>query len=114
MLYITALSAPSSAFEILITIRRSLPACNVPCHAPVRSCASKELFGHKARAAINTSTFDFMGTTSTSALVFILVDVPGSDHSRGLGGITATHGKVPFFLIGRLKTLSPDVTYSVC
>src|SRR5438876_1467532 len=37
-----------------------------------------------------------------------------TDHRRGFGGITATHGNVPFFLIGRRKTLLPDVTYSVC
>ena len=28
--------------------------------------------------------------------------------------MTATHGNVPFFLIGRRNTLSPEVTYSVC
>ena len=37
-----------------------------------------------------------------------------ADHRRGFGGITGTQGKVPFFLIGRRKTLSPEVTYSVC
>src|SRR5579872_3520008 len=34
----------------------------------------------------------------------------GCRYSRGLGGITATHGKVPFFLMGRRNTLSPAVT----
>src|SRR5262245_53802217 len=35
-------------------------------------------------------------------------------HSLGRGGITETQGNVPFFLMGRLNTLSPAVTYSVC
>ena len=38
----------------------------------------------------------------------------GVHYSRGFGGITGDHGNVPFFLIGRRKTLSPEVTYSVC
>jgi len=36
----TAFRPPSAAYEILITVRRSLPAFNVPCQVPVMSCAN--------------------------------------------------------------------------
>src|ERR1700722_2632700 len=52
ILYMTAFSPPPSVFEILITVRRSLPACNVPCHVPVMSWANKTPCAN----AVNTIT----------------------------------------------------------
>jgi hypothetical protein len=60
MLYMTAFSPPPSVFEILITVRSSLPDCNVPCQEPVISWASNAPPGKAARAIIPSINV-FMG-----------------------------------------------------